>query len=352
MVAQWQHHRLLFWGDLSIGAGCFALYQLRRRWPVFVAATTAAAGAVSALSFGPGVMAFISVSTRRRWREVLPIAAISLVAGVVYQSVQPTTQQSPWYLDILFNVLVAGASIAIGMYIGARRELIATLQDRAERAEREQSMRVSQARLNERARIAREMHDALAHRISLVAMHAGALAYRQDLSPAEMSKAAEVIQTNAHNALSDLREVLGLLRQTDGVVLRPQPTIDDIPELISEAERSGMRIRLVSESDDLSSVPETIGRSAYRMVQESLTNARKHAPYAAVDVTVSGRRGDRLLLTVRNRLWVGAGRTELPGAGMGLVGLAERAVLSGGQLEHGLTDDGDFEVRAWLPWPA
>ena len=107
------------------------------------------------------------------------------------------------------------SSTAVGLYIGARRELIATLRDRADRAEREQAMRVAQARTNERARIAREMHDVLAHRISLVAMHAGALGYRTDLSRDETKRAADVISQNAHQALVDLREILGVLRDSD-----------------------------------------------------------------------------------------------------------------------------------------
>ena len=109
--------------------------------------------------------------------------------------------------------MFVGDLLATGMYIGARRELVASLHDRAERAEREQALRVEQAQANERARIAREMHDVLAHRMSLVAMHAGALAYRTDLSPEQTRHAAEVIQANAHRALADLREVLGLLRE-------------------------------------------------------------------------------------------------------------------------------------------
>lgn len=351
--AQWDIP-MRFWTDVGVGLGCFVLYQFRRRQPLTVAALTAAASGVSSIAFGPAVLAFISLSTRRRWAEMLPVAVISIGMGLVYQLIEPVNNPSPWYLNVLLSALAAGVAIGIGMYIGARRELILTLQDRAERAEREQAMRVAQARLHERASIAREMHDVLAHRISLVAMHAGALSYRRSLSPEESAEAAGVIQANAHQALTDLREILGVLREGDSASPpeQPQPTIGDIASLVHEAARAGMPVTLGSTVDEGESVPESVGRSAYRIVQEALTNARKHARDCHVHVDLSGTPGRGLSVAVRNGLRVGAGPAQIPGAGLGLVGLTERAQLAGGRLEHGRTADGDFEVRAWLPWPS
>ena len=127
----------------------------------------------------------------------------------------PTTPTTPGTRTLLLGVAFAVIAAAIGMYIGARRDLLASLQDRAERAEREQELQVARAQAEERTRIAREMHDVLAHRMSLVAMHAGALAYRDNLTPDETREAAEVIQANSHRALTDLREILGVLRETN-----------------------------------------------------------------------------------------------------------------------------------------
>ena len=110
-------------------------------------------------------------------------------------------------------------------------------------------------------------------------------------------------------------------------------------------------MRLHNQIDDLAGAPDAIGRSAYRMIQESLTNARKHAPNTAVDVTLSGRPGGQLMLEVRNPIRLGAAASATPGSGLGLLGLIERAELIGGRLEH-VKSDGDFVVRAWLPWPA
>src|SRR5689334_3142232 len=188
---QWQSARTLFWGDLALGVASLAAMQCRRRWPLAVTVLTVAATAVSVSAIGPWIVCQVSLSARRRWREILPTAALSVLAGQALLAVQPNRTMS-WYVNLLFCVLAAGVVVAIGMYLGARRDLIASLHDRAERAEREQALQVSTARAGERTRIAREMHDVLAHRMSLVAVHAGALAYRTDLSAAETRETASI----------------------------------------------------------------------------------------------------------------------------------------------------------------
>jgi signal transduction histidine kinase len=196
------------------------------------------------------------------------------------------------------------------------------------------------------------MHDVLAHRISLLSLHAGALEFRPDAPPEEVARATGVIRASAHQALEDLRAVIGVLRESpDGEVPeRPQPTIADLPALIDESRAAGMRVAYAWRVG--ADVPEAMGRNAYRIVQEGLTNARKHAHGSAVDVTVDGAPGDALTIEIRNRLPVGAGvAADNPGAGTGIVGLTERATLAGGRLEHGRTEAGDYRLWAWLPWP-
>jgi signal transduction histidine kinase len=113
-----------------------------------------------------------------------------------------------------------------------------------------------------------------------------------------------------------------------------------------------MRLHADVRVADLAAVPDSVGRHALRIVQEALTNARKHAASAAVDLRLEGAPGDGLTIEVRNPAPVlAAGASEIPGAGTGLVGVAERATLSGGHLEHGLDEAGDFRLHAWLPWP-
>ena len=248
------------------------------------------------------------------------------------------------------NAIFTAAILAWGMYIGSRRELIWTLRNRAERAEAEQELRVSQARSNERARIAREMHDVLAHRISQVSMHAGALTFRDDLTAQEMRASAGVIQQQAHEALTDLRGVLGVLRDetTGELSSAPQPTYADLVQLVAEATQSGARVELEDLVSDRS-VPDAVGRTVYRIVQEGITNARKHAPGALLTVRISGSPDDGIDLLLRNP--IGFGPTRTPGAGLGLVGLTERAELRGGRLSA-RRDGSTFVLHGWIPWSA
>ena len=247
------------------------------------------------------------------------------------------------------------AVVTWGMFVRARRQLVLTLRDRAERAEAEQELRVDQARQQERARIAREMHDVLAHRISLLSLHAGALEFRPDAPPEEVARAAGMIRSSAHEALKDLREVIGVLRESkDGEAPeRPQPTLVDLPALVDESRAAGMHVAYEWRLDAAAAVPAGTGRNAYRIVQEGLTNARKHARGRRWTWRWTARPGDGLTVEIRNRLPVGALRAaDIPGAGTGIVGLAERASLAGGRLEHGRTDTGDYRLWAWLPWAA
>jgi signal transduction histidine kinase len=366
--------------DLAVGVASIGLLPLRRRYPVVVASVLALATAVSSFAAGPAILALVSLSTRRRWREVLPVGALWLLAGLVYELIYQTGAQGQpaghlmTVLVIALSVLATALVIATGFYVGTRRELVRTLELRAEAAERAQESRAEQARQAERTRIAREMHDVLAHRISLVAMQAGALAYREDLTREQITASAETIRDSAHQALGELREVLGVLR-TDGApgVLRPgdaaveapQPTLAELPALLADSVEAGGRVQLDASGlpggdlAALAALPVTTSRTAFRVLQEALTNARKHAPGQEVRVRLAGAPGERLLLETRNPVPVtvpassaGAAATDVPGAGLGLVGAAERADLLGGTLQHGVERDGMFAMRVWLPWPS
>ena len=336
-------------GDLALGAAMYVLVFFRRRWPVTVALVTALAAGVSGVSAGPAVLAAASVATRRRWREIALVGSVSFASAKFFSTITRTDDDPVWLL-VIANAIATGAVLGWGMYIGSRRELIWTLRNRAERAEAEQELRVAQARGQEQARIAREMHDVLAHRISQISLHAGALAYREDLSPEETRASAEVIRDKAHEALTDLRGVLGVLRDaaTGERMRAPQPTYADLPRLLAEARDSGMRI----EFEDLVGAdegPEAAGRTVYRIVQEGITNARKHAPGALLTVRVGGGPEDGIDVLLRNPVGFGPSRT--PGSGLGLVGLAERAELRGGHLQHG-RDGSTFVLHGWIPWAA
>ncbi|MDN4172546.1 histidine kinase [Nocardioides sp. SOB77] len=342
----------LFWLDLALGLSCYALVSRRRRWPLAVALVTSAVAAVSGIAAGPATLAAVSVATRRRWPELAAVFVVGLAGAQVFTLTQDDRAEDPLWLLTILNVLVLAACVGWGMYLGSRRELLATLRARAERAEAEQELRVARARTTERARIAREMHDVLAHRISQISLHAGALSFRADLSAEEMRASAAVIQDKAHEALTDLRGVLGVLRDEDTgeVVHAPQPTYDDVPRLVAEATAAGLNVEYVDRVDRSEGpVPEVVGRTVYRIVQEGITNARKHAPGALLSVELTGSPADGVDVRLCNPLGFGVAVT--PGAGLGLVGLSERAELRGGRLEHRL-DDGTFVLHGWLPWAA
>nr|WP_246299422.1 histidine kinase [Nocardioides panaciterrulae] len=349
MLPRQLHHHGLLALDLGCGAVGFALVVRRRRWPLSVALVTAALGAVSGIAAGPAVLAAVSVATRRRLWQVALVGLANVVAGMVVVRVQPTDQTQPMWLNLTVTAVFTIGVLGWGMYLGSRRELIWTLKHRAERAEAEQSLRVAQARGNERARIAREMHDVLAHRISQISLHAGALAFREDLGAEEMRASAGVIREKAHEALTDLRGVLGVLRDagTGELLGAPQPTYDDLVELVAEARDSGLNVDFHDQLDpDDDPMPEVVGRTVYRIVQEGITNARKHAPGSHLTIRVSGSPGEGVGVVLRNPLGFG---TATPGAGLGLVGLTERAELRGGRLEH-RRDGSSFVLQGWIPW--
>jgi signal transduction histidine kinase len=353
-LAVWQlaHAPAWFAADAVIGAICLVLVGWRRSHPMAVNVVLALACAVSMSAAGPATLALVSLATRRRWREIIPVSLITFGSSVLVEELNPTSEV-PWMLAVAFIATAIAVSVGWGMYIGSRRELLATLRERAETAEAGQAARLVQARTSERSRIAREMHDVLAHRISLVTMHAGALAYRTDLDADAMRATASVIQENSHQALVELRAVLGVLRDDPGDAApeRPQPAAEDLPSLIEEARRSGMKVE-TSHTVDLQAIPVGLGRTLYRVVQEGLTNARKHAPDTLVTVDLDGNPADGLSVLVRNPLHVGAPAPDRPESGLGLLGLSERAALAGGRASHTVTPDREFVLQAWLPWPA
>jgi signal transduction histidine kinase len=342
------HGELLVALDLALGVLALGLTFLRRRWPMPVALATSLLATFSASANGPSVLAAVSVATRRRWLEVIPLGVFSLVCAQFFPVVHDVEGEPP-LLTLALNLFAIVATLAWGMYIGSRRELLWSLRQRAERAEAEQELRAAQSRSNERERIAREMHDVLAHRISQISMHAGALAFREDLTADEMRDSAGVIQAKAHEALTDLRGVLGVLRDGSGELTHaPLPTYADVPGLVEEARESGMTVSLEDRLDPVEPVPDAAGRTIYRIVQEGLTNANKHAPGSTLTIELSGSPEDGIDVVLRNPLGFGS---RTPGSGLGLVGLTERAELRGGRLEHGL-DGSAFVLRGWIPWAA
>jgi signal transduction histidine kinase len=332
-------------------AVCLALW-VRRRHPFEVALATVVVAAFSAMAGGAVVIAVFNAAIRVSRRALIVIVALALVSLVFALLLYPSVGN--FWPQLLFGCLLLAVALGWGLFTRARRQVIRSLRERAERLEAEQRLRVEQARDAERRRIAREMHDVLAHRLSLLSVHAGALEFRPDATPEEVAEAAGVIRQTAQAALQELRDVIGVLRDDtdDRAVQPPQPTLAQLPALIEESREAGMHVQLRMDASLDDRLPASCGRTAYRVVQEGLTNARKHAPAAAVEVSVAVHKGPALVVEVVSRSPVGVptGSVSPSGSGAGLVGLAERVSLAGGELKHGRNEAGDFVLRAKLPW--
>ncbi|MEV5861871.1 histidine kinase [Streptomyces sp. NPDC052071] len=338
--------------DSLVGAAACCGLWARRRWPVGVAVTLTAVSLVEPVAAGAMLVGLFSLAVHRPFRPVAFIGAGALVVAPVQPMLRPDPGSS-FLASSVIGALLVLLVLSWGMVVRSRRQLVVSLRERARRAETEAELRAEQAQRLAREAIAREMHDVLAHRLTLLSVHAGALEFRPDAPTAEVARAAGVIRDSAHEALQDLREIIGVLRapgeSEDGN--RPQPTLVTLDALVDESRSAGMRVTLDNRVADPARAPAATGRTVYRIAQEALTNARKHAPGAPVGVTVAGGPGDGLTIEVDNPA-PDEPFDPVPGSGQGLIGLTERANLAGGSLDHGTRPDGGFTVRARLPWPA
>ncbi|MFJ2161412.1 sensor histidine kinase [Streptomyces sp. NPDC087856] len=331
-------------------AGCAGLLG-RRRFPVAVAVGLVVLSVVLPVVGGASAIALFTVAVHRKAAVAGAVTVLAVLTAPLEYLLWPGAAGPA-------GVLVASAGAAVvclavtgwGAVVRARRQLVLAWAERARQAGTEQWLRVERGRRAERERIAREMHDVLAHRLSLLSLHAGVLEYRRGLPPEKLAETAALIRAGAHQSLEDLREVIGLLRAPDGERDRPQPTLSDVPGLVEESRTAGLRLAYANRLDPAADIPERLGRTGYRIVQEALTNARKHAPpRAATRLELRGGPGEGLTVEAVNPLGVFGG-TTVPGSGSGLVGLAERVSLAQGRLGHGPTPDGEFRLTAWLPW--
>ncbi|MYW42330.1 histidine kinase [Streptomyces sp. SID161] len=338
--------------DQALGALSCGAVWLRRRWPVGLAVAMVPVGLLSDSSGGAAMVALFTLAVHRPFRYVAWIGGADLALVPLFYWLRPDPDL-PYLVVVVFTTLLTMSITGWGMLVRSKRMLMLSLRDRAHRAETEARLRAEQAQRLAREAIAREMHDVLAHRLTLLSVHAGALEFRPDAPREEIARAAGVIRESAHEALQDLREIIGVLRAGESDEAsggRPQPTLSALDALVAECREAGMKVTLDHRVADPAAAPASVGRTAYRIAQEALTNARKHAPGAEVTVGLTGAPGDGLTVTVTNP----APRAEVrpvPGSGQGLIGLTERATLAGGRLEHGARADGGFEVRGWLPWP-
>lgn len=276
---------------------------------------------------------------------------LSLIAAVVAAIDWMPSYGTPSYSTSLvasqaFGIgLIVVVAWVLGLLGHTREAYVNSLIERSERVAREADQRAQLAAQGERNRIAREMHDVVAHGLSVIIVQADGARYAASARPETAVDALETIASTGRQALTEMRSLLGLLRE-NGTGTAPQPDLTDVPALLEEAAAS---MRLDTEiSADLVGVPPGVALTAYRLLQESLTNVRKHAgPQVTTTVTLR-RDGDALKLTVRDD---GRGASAADdGGGHGLVGMRERVAAHGGELRVGPVVGGGYEVDARIPW--
>ncbi len=354
-------------GSLGPAAGlvlqvvCDFTLVLLFRFPVQVCAfVTAAAFAMLASDvFAPGLLvplqplALLTVPTitpviLSQAARVLDRRTVLWVTGIL--AVVAARPWTPSWAVTPFGLLSTALPALVSLYFEARRQLLQSLRDRAERAEREQHLLAEQARAEERRRLAGEMHDVVTHRLSLMVLHAGALGVTS-AEPA-VRTAAEDIRREGAQALDELRDLVGVLRNGTevGAARTLSPTEPGDPARLVEESRSvGVATELVVDGDP-ARVSPTVARTAYRLVQEALTNVRKHAPGASATVSLRYR-DDGLDVSVGNTAAAGPPDPALAGSGSGagLAGLRQRVELVGGRFDAGPAPGGGFRVGAILP---
>jgi signal transduction histidine kinase len=342
---------------LTLGLAAAAVLVLRRRAPTLTLAVSGAlvlglfaidgaAGAIAVIA--PGIALYSLALTRGRVHlaaAVVAAATAVIAADIVFaghHAHAPTLQTAAHVALVAIPVLAAEA-------LRNRRAYVRILLERLEQAERTREEEAKRRAEQERLRIARDLHDVVAHTLTTINVQAGVAAHLLDRDPGNARPALAMIETASHEALQELRMILGVLREADGSTapLEPVPGLAALETLIERARGSGLEVSFEVEGEQPQRVPEAVQLAAFRILQESLTNARRHAPGAAarVDLTYSA---DRLRLAIENGTpHTGNGDGGTPGAG--IAGMRERAAALAGTLQARRSGD-RFRVVAELPY--
>ncbi|MBV9915123.1 MAG: sensor histidine kinase [Solirubrobacterales bacterium] len=320
---------------------------VRRRWPIQVLAATLIVGVAiptAAVFWPPALVAVYTVASRRPWR----VAAIGAVAAAVALDVHRVL----WGYSLpLFGVIaglaLAGAALALGLYQATRLAYFEQVRERAARLERERELLDEHAATQERLRIARELHDVVAHNVSLMVIQAQALgATAEDTASAR--DGAQTIAELGRDAMSEMHRTLELIRTDSAEQERsPQPALEDLGPLLERAQAAGISVELAVTGSPRP-LPVGVELSAYRIVQEALTNVIKHSgsDRASVQLTY----GDEGLALEIVDHGAGANGPGNSASGYGLVGMRERVALFGGSLEVGPVNGRGYRVLATLPY--
>ncbi|WP_143030102.1 sensor histidine kinase [Pseudonocardia oroxyli] len=323
------------WSLLAGLVGC-ALLPLRHLWaPLGVIVSLP--GIAGGLGWPVQIVTLWALGRRTRPVATVPWFVLVVLAAVLPVQLRESLTWQSTVLSVVFAVLSAASPLGFGLFEAARARLTASLRELESAREAMVVAREAAARAEERARIGREVHDAVGHHATLIAVGAAALAASSE--DPHVRETAERLRTQAKEALAEMRSALGLLGPAHSA------GVGDLAELVDSARRNGLDVRWETVGDPRP-LPQAPDHAVYRVVQEALTNAARHAPGSAVRVEVSWCPG-----VVRVEVRSGPARAPVRGlgaGGAGLAGLADRIRAVGGELDHGPADDG-FVVRAVLP---
>jgi signal transduction histidine kinase len=345
-------------GRFVLGCGLVLLHTLplaaRRRFPLAVLATIVASGlAFTALDLPPDILwvaipvAVYSVAAYDdRWVSLAGLVVAEV--GSVANQLTPGRFQAP---TVVGNALFIAAAWLLGHFVGVRRIYVLQLEERTAELEQAREELARRAVTEERLRLARELHDVVAHAMSVIAVQSGVGAHVADTQPEEAAKALVTIEATSRTALTELRRLLGVLRQDSEPQgdLTPVPGLADLEVLLAEVAKAGLAVKL-QVNGTRPQVPAGVDQSAYRIVQEALTNVVKHAGPARAQVTIRYRDQDVMVEVTDDGRGVGAPAGDgRAGSGHGLIGMRERVAAFGGDLEVGPRPGGGFRVAARLP---
>jgi signal transduction histidine kinase len=332
-----------------------AVLLVRRRWPFAVLIVTVLTLLVYYSFRYPGVspalplaVALYTASAAGRFRSSLLVAAFFVCAGLFVRGFREQAPLLPLMISTMQDAALLGATVLLGETVRSRRLRLAEAQDRLHRAETDREREAARRVAEERLRIARELHDVLAHTISAITIQAGLALDVLDDSPAQARAALGAIRAASRAAMAELKATVGMLRAGDDDIAprSPQPGLDQLDQLVTTARDAGLRVD-VALTGEPRPLPAAIDRAAYRIVQESLTNVVRHAGATCVSVAISYERAALALSIADDGRGAASGQPASPGHG--LVGMTERAVMLGGTLEAGPRPGGGFLVQAQLP---
>jgi len=305
-------------------------------------------GSVNSLaSLLAGLLLIYSVGRHAAGRALLAGSAIGL-CSVIVQGLGGTFQ-SP--TDWVFALILMGAALILGIALRVQVERSIAFAIAADRAQREQEATAQAAVQEERARIARELHDVVAHNVGLIVLQAGGARSVLATDPERARAALRQVEETGRQTLTEMRHLVGILRVDEGTERQPLPRLERLPALVDEARAGGLTVDLQIEGR-VAELPAGLELAAYRLIQEALTNVRKHAPWSHVQVRLAYE-PDRLRMEVTDDGGpsgaAAATARDASDPGHGLIGMRERVQVYGGRMQTGAMPGGGFRVEATLP---